>query len=128
MTIFVVITNDYEGSTLHALFSTREKAESFIAEDAKQWLRSGSSMEIEEHILDEHEHDVAQDYWAWMVNLGDGREKDWWPCPQNPHSQLSPAFETSTRIWDGNMVGFSTRSLADAQRVAREAARNYRTG
>lgn len=125
MVIFAVATHDCEGSTLYGLFSTRELAESFIAEDAKQWRSGSSYMEIDEYTLDEHQHDVAQEYWAWTVNLSDGTEKGFWPTPEIPHSMLAPAFKSSTRIWDGRMVACSTESLEDAKRVAREAANSH---
>ena len=71
MTVYIVFEGAYSDRCSLGVFSTREKAETYIAE-----AKITDDSEIEEHTVDEFDGAVIRDYWVTHLDPTTGEVRD----------------------------------------------------
>jgi len=69
--VYIVFEGEYSDRGSRGVFSTREKAEAFIAEAGK--IDGSDRLDIEEHTVDQQAEHVARDCWQCRIDYATGR-------------------------------------------------------
>jgi hypothetical protein len=119
MTVYIVTYGEYDDFGLEAVFSTQEKADTYIQEAGKY---NRSSMEM---IVDEYDGKVSTPIWSSAINLEDGSQA-WAPKEKPTYIMWTKGQESEGQIIiDAVACGMSSISLEHAHQVAVECRQEY---
>lgn len=126
-TVFILFEGEYSDRSSVGAFSTREKAEEYVAKNYKAGSWRHEQTDIEEHEIDERAGCVPIDFWVAFIetNTGNARHKD------GPDSEPARPGDRRCRVgaWgidDAWTIRVSSPvSLEHAQKVAVELRQKW---
>ena len=111
--VYAVTSGSYSDYSIHGLFSTKEKASSYIENNKEELWGPG---EIEEWTLDEREHYTVKTIWACDLDTKSGDLKKEWD-----HNKSCGSRYTKTGVGAYETWAHSSVSPEHARKLAAEA-------